>query len=298
MNGWRIAIFLVGLLFATPFILLNYWGFQVSVWSHQVGQSAVADAPQNSAGIATLSFGDTAVAVQPASGDAKASAVDVPPMPRSPIAWLQDRGELRRMFSYTEFSAARMVTVDVQVPFQAVLKAGERAPDPLFRPLYVEARAPAIAQSYCAELLATLASACRVHQTSSTYRSRDDVYAVNLGLSYLPAYELGEPAFSAGADMITAQVDLTEGDGGSRAPGFDADQRRDHMGRAKEICGQIRAAYGSCVISRLSLSADAPRGDRATPMRVRASFKTYALETEEETRKFQEFVSGLVVQNL
>lgn len=284
MIGWRLGILIVGLIFALPFLLLNNWAMQTSKWA--VEMSAAAES-QSAGEIKTLKLGEVAESSQTR-----------PSLPRSPIAWLQDRGDLRRAFSGEELTASRSVSLSFHLPFAAFLREGEAPPEQMLRPLYAKARAPQMASQYCEELLLTLASSCKVYETRTSQSSRDPRIKLSLRLVYTPSYPLGAPTYTAGANLISTRVDLLPETEASALPVYDATQRQFQLMRAQAICEQIRAEFGSCIVSGVNLDEVADRNGGTPRMRVRATFHTYALDTTEETQRLEDMAKGLAAQKI
>ena len=236
MMKWRIGIFVVGLILFSPIIALNVWGLRMSAWT-----SEVMDA--NEQAIAAIKNGDREAAT--------VTAINIPEPPKSPIGWLQERRQMRRIAA-EGFNDERQVSISFRVPFEELLDEGEFAPDIALRPLIAEARAPGLAMRYCPEVVNTLATGCAVHRTRARYREEEQDVAIEADLAYLPAYDIGEQP--SGAEVIDAFVTLdTEADPEPR-PKFQSAARRFYMIKAMRLCDQVRAKLGNCVIRSLNLS--------------------------------------------
>ena len=232
MIKWRIAIILVGLLLFSPIIYLNYWGIQMSAWSSKATQQAEAVAEAREKG-------------EPLP------EVSLPAMPQSPLGWLQERREMRRMES-DGFNGERVVQVSYRVPFKAFLAPGEEPPEPVFRQVYATARAPQLSMIYCPEILATLATGCAVHRTEAKYLAEGDEIDVKVTLAYLPDYQIGERP--RGAKPLTVSVNLIADVDPQPKPTFQSAARRFYLTKVERLCAEIRKEYGTCVVSSLTLS--------------------------------------------
>ena len=234
MIKWRIGIFVVGLILFSPIIALNVWGLRMSAWT-----SEVMDANQK------------AIEAVKAGEPREATKINIPELPQSPIGWLQERRQMRRIAA-DGFNDERQVSISFRVPFEELLDEGESAPDIALRSLVAEARAPGLAMRYCPEVVDTLATGCAVNRTRAHYRDDEQEVSIEADLAYLPAYEIGEQP--SGAEVVDAFVTLvTEADPEPR-PKFQSAARRFYMIKAMRLCDQVRAKLGNCVIQSLKLS--------------------------------------------
>lgn len=267
MTGWRIAQALIMLLFASPFIYMYWWGFQMTAWTAQVqGEN------------------DAAILNGTEMGE-------VAEMPSSPFWWITRGIERQRTTSQAFLNDDRIVIVSEYLGIEDVLKPGEPAPDPAFDELYVTARAPSYMIARCAEVLETLGSQCGLIKTKIA--SKDDgEFRVTARLAYIPNYDIG-PTELLGAEFVPTGL------GGERMRGVElpvqsADNRVAALNRSLRGCDALRESYQSCVVGfvrfdhvRLTGSEieNAPAGTNPDRMRVSTQLEVFMLETRATRRE-------------
>ena len=222
MNGWRVAQFLIVLLFAAPFIYINWWGVKMSAWTAQV-QSA------NELSVS----GDTPM-------------IAMPEIPDMPFSWLRRGIDRQRTTSQTFLNGDRVVIVSEYLGIEDVLKPGETAPDPAFDELYVTARAPAYMIERCDEVLDTLATRCGLIKTKVETQKNGE-FRVTARLAYIPAYEIG-PTDELGAEFVHTRLE-GERAYGVNLPAQTADNRIAALDRSRRGCDALRETYKSCVVA-------------------------------------------------
>jgi len=262
MIKWRLGAALVGLIIFSPIIVLNIWGVRMSLWVNEVTE-----------------FNDNSRA-----GTAKTQ--QAPPMPSSPMDWFRNRAELKNSFSLDELNKARIVTVSVSVTIDDVLADGETAPEQVYEPLYVEARAPAYLMQFCRDVLATIGSECVVSNTR-TNPAKDGTFTMSGDLRYLPSYDLGQPEKQDGAKLLYVGVELA-GRSTKDLPVNGAVARRGYLNNSASICAALTAEYGNCVVSSVNLMIfelgdfdlrSLPEGTQPERLDARVRFSVFAPNT-------------------
>ena len=80
--------------------------------------------------------------------------------PAAPIRWLNDRAELREVYSPDEITRGRSVLTRIDLPFEDMLAPGEEMPPRELKDLYATMRAPSYLAPLCDEILGLLATSC------------------------------------------------------------------------------------------------------------------------------------------
>ena len=276
MTGLRVIMIVLGLLIAAPFIALNIWGLQMTQWVNEV-------TAQNEAMV---------------NGDS--DEVVMPPMPTTPLSWIRDRAEVRDTFSTDAITARRFVSVAEIVTFDDLLAPGENVPDQELHKLYATARAPARLFTYCAEILATVGTACDVIHTDVRL-NRAGKYELSGRLGFVPRADFGDPSNVANGEIVNARVSLPYE--GNIAPANDAETRQAILQEAQAICDTLRAELGNCVLSRVALDVSElwitdlealPAGTNPQRIEASAEFAVYADKTVLNRRGFQEMLDKMV----
>ncbi|GFE63673.1 hypothetical protein [Litoreibacter roseus] len=277
MIKWKLAVFAVGLLLASPLLLLNVWGIKTSMW-------AIDATRANEAALA---------------GEAPKP---VGKMPVSPFQWIRDNARVRAEFDQTAVNWRRSVYVSDSVAVEDLLTPGEASPDPAFAPLYAEARAARHLIGHCEDVLAKLGTKCAVSEASAN-AARDGSYTISARLSYAPSYDLGTPEKMPGGGLVTASTRLGENVSDDELPLNSAEARRGFMDQALAICESIRTRHGTCIINSISITrvvkrqrrADVEAGLPPPPVRLRATaqFTIYAKENRETQKAFREELTAL-----
>lgn len=254
----------VGLILLTPLIVLNFWGARMSLWVNE-----------------EIQFNE----------DLRAGTVqseDAPVAPTSPMEWFRDRSTLKNTFSPDALNEDRIVSISVIVEIEELLAPGEIRPEDVFLPLYAEARAPRYLMQFCQDVLVTLGSGCAV-QTSKTSINRDGLIEISGSLAYVPGYEMGKPQKQEGAKLISTGLSMASRSD-AELPENDSVSRQAYLGKAEEICADLRILYGSCVVTRVGLNAVMLRDnqlqklpDGTAPERLGAwiEISVYAVDTDE-----------------
>ncbi len=271
MNGWRIAQILICLVFAAPFIYLNYWGFQVSAWTADVQA-------QNEAAL---------------RGDGHVG--EISPIPESPFSFITKRIDRQKSASQTALNNNRVVAFEERLTVLPFLREGEEPPKEAFEDLYVTARAPLYFANRCEELLGTMATRCGVIRTE-TRRLKDGTFQVRGRLAYAPNYTVGSTDL-LGGEFINTTVNAFPGARGAALPPATPQTRIAAFSTAMGLCDSLRDLYGSCVIEsvrfrhvRLSEREIAESPLETDPERLDIHFRVavYALETREEITLLEE----------
>ncbi|MEM6589129.1 MAG: hypothetical protein AAF641_11830 [Pseudomonadota bacterium] len=166
----------------------------------------------------------------------------------APMAYLRDRSEKQSLFG-AQYSKKRYVSYVTSTHLDKILQDGEARPDPLYYDAYAEARAAMTLSPNCQELLATIARDCQVFSSEGNYQEDtgpDAVVNLAAKLSYIPRYEMGDPAtiangrFRNGALQFNVKSTLNP-----------QRSRLVVLGRAMELCEELRKTFGTCVIETI-----------------------------------------------
>jgi len=222
MRRSRLSFFVFLLILALPVIALNFGGAKITGWlAERTAQFAPAPPPPSAA--------ETA--------------------PQDPFQWLNDRPALRQVFIPDELTQDRFVTVTKIVSTADLLDSTEQMPPDALLELYAAARAPAQLAPYCAEIIATIGTSCDVAHTQSR-QDRMGNWVLDGRLAYLPAATLGDPSVVENGQVFSAKVPLPYA--GDLRPANDAPSRRAILIQAQEVCDQLRARLGNCVLTGLT----------------------------------------------
>jgi len=277
MIKWRLGAALVSLIIFSPIIVLNVWGVRMSFWANEVTE-----------------FNDNA-----RTGGAK--TMQAPPMPTSPMDWFRNRAELKSTFSPDGLNKTRTVTVYASVTIDDLLAAGETAPEQVYEPLYIEARAPAYLMQFCQDVLATIGTECVVNNTN-TNQAKDGTFSMSGDLRYLPSYDLGQPEKQDGAKLLSVGAEL-DGQSTEDLPVNGAVARQDYLNRSASICAALTAEYGNCVVSNIKLMtyelgdralSSLPEGTEPERLDARVRFSVYAPDTPDTFDALRARVEELV----
>ncbi|WP_108815470.1 hypothetical protein [Loktanella sp. Alg231-35] len=276
MTGLRVIMFVVGLLIATPFIALNVWGLQMTLWVDEV-------TAQNEAVL-----------------NGNAEDVIIPPMPETPPSWIRGRAEVRDTFSTEAINARRLINIEEIVAFEDLLTTDEDMPDEELHALYATARAPARLMAYCTDVLATVGTTCDIVY-SSVRLNRTGKYELTGRLGFVPRAEFGDPSAVQNGEIVTARVPLPyEGNVG---PANDATTRQAILLQAQALCDTLRAQLGNCVLANVTLDVRElwitdlealPAGTNPQRLEATVGFAVYADETALNRRSFQDMLDQMV----
>jgi len=185
----------------------------------------------------------------------------------APVQWLRDRKDMHRLYSADTLTDGRRVALELQMPLTDILAPGEAVPNDALHELYAKARAPAILISYCPEILGPLGTRCDVLNTEGQL-ARDGQIRIKGSLSYLPSYEVGDLSAVENGEVLTGTITVI--DRKDKLP-FGPDSRADAIDEALRFCDLVRATFGNCLISRLTLSQKSTRSRDDPTLMLNAS---------------------------
>ncbi|MDX8351570.1 hypothetical protein [Cognatiyoonia sp. IB215182] len=258
MMGLRILAFSIGLVVILSMVALNLQGTQTSLL---VGNEVAPD---------DAMLSDAAEA--PATSRISTNGAAI----------MRRQLELHALFTHEETNAQRVVTVSEIIEPTDLLDPGEPAPDPVFLPLYAEARAPARLIRYCADVLAALGTQCDILHSSAEL-NREGKLVLTGRLGFRPDAELGDPSLVTDGRLIAASIALPHT--GDLHPPNDPAARIAAMQQAQAFCDMLRAEYGNCVLTRTDLAIEElwitdlevlPAGTNPQRLIASATFRVYA----------------------
>jgi len=221
-------------------------------------------------------------------------------MPRNPLRFFHDRGELRDTFAIDALTGQRSIVVTEWIEPADLLAAGEPLPDPTHLALYAHARAPQRMARYCAEVIAAFGTACDVMRTEAQFPATGPT-TISAHLAYIPAGNMGDPDLVKNGAFFSVPARLFDMRDHEKPP-FDSDSRIAAMQKAQDICDSLRESYGNCVVSRLDLRPveiwhiDLERLPPGTdPIRLDATaiIKIYADKTQTANDELRQIVQSL-----
>lgn len=276
MRRSRTSFVLFLLILALPVIALNFGGPKVTDWLAERTARFVPQTPVTT---------------------------EVEPAPQDPFQWLNDRPALRDVFIPDELTQARLVTVKKIVSAEELLESGEDMPSEALLELYAAARAPAQLMSYCTEIIATIGQSCDVVHTQSR-RDRMGNWVLDGQLAYLPAAPLGDPSTVENGQLLSTRALLPYS--GDLAPANEAASREAMLIQAQEVCDQLRARLGNCVLSGVTFDLNElwitdlevlPADTNPERVEATAEFSVYADQTALDETGFAELVATLINSN-
>lgn len=229
-----------------------------------------------------------------------------------PMKWMDDRKMVQAAFSPDSFTSGRNVSFTLVVPFADMLGPDEEMPADALKELYATLRAPGYLIGYCDEILSALGSACTVsgfdadvrHEPRLGDRMSGDVFpeaglATLTGtLSYIPAYDMGNPALVQNGQVVGVKTRLNDG----QAVEDTSTARAQLFVEARELCDRLKAEFGTCVIRSITLEPVRHlRGAADTltaQIRGTASFSLMADETKHRRKGVQEALDTIVADRL
>lgn len=119
-------------------------------------QTAAAEAPAADAPASAAPQTGLVGAIEPVSAPAQNWLI-------TPGGGLVDRDTVRAWLRQDRLVEVRHVDIGFSAPLSALLAPGESLPAPVYRPVFADIRAKALAEGLCAPVVATIASACAVH---------------------------------------------------------------------------------------------------------------------------------------
>lgn len=273
MKTARILAIAVTLVVAVPLLVLNVWGARMSLWAVEQTRQFDTDTP---------------------------NMTDPAPMPRNPLRFFHDRGELRDTFATDALTDQRSIVITEWIESADLLTAGEPLPDPTHLALYAQARAPQRMIRYCTEVIAAFGTACDVMRTEAQFPTTGPT-AISAHLTYIPAGILGDPDLVNNGEFFIAPARLYEMRDHEKPP-FNSESRIAAMQKAQDICDRLRETYGNCIVSRLDLRpveiwrTDLERLPPGTdPIRLDATaiIKIYADKTQTANDDLRQIVQSL-----
>lgn len=276
MTGIRILIAIVGLIVAAPFIALNVWGINMSLWVNEV--TAQNEAVLN---------GETDVPV-------------VREMPSNPLAWLRNRADVRDMFDTDTLTDSRYVAISEIVTLEDLLAADETPPAEARIPLYAAARAPARLIRYCEDIIQSIGLSCDLHYSEARENRQGKIELRGL-LRFIPASPLGDPSAIENGTLIRTEAQLPYE--GNLLPPNDAATRRAAMTQAQDICDQVRTRFGNCVLANVTIDVKElwitdlealPAGTNPQRIDTLATFVVFAAQDQMNANDLRDIVRSLV----
>ncbi len=229
----RTIMLILRLLFALPFIILMIWGVRVTVWEENFRQAGNSE---------------------------NGELASLQPIPKNPFDFLTSYGETRRLLDTEALNRSRVISVRDEFPFEAILTDGEEIPDASLQLLYANARGASIGAQYCTEVLETIATKCALNRFTASIkepRREGDTLSISydFDLAYIPEHEITSGEISRlSTNDLSFRFDPIE----SKEVQFSVFYRKEtvilSLNMAEELCGVLREAYGSCVISRGNLN--------------------------------------------
>ena len=192
----------------------------------------------------------------------------------------------------TAFNAARQVRVTAQIAVSDLLADGEEVPPDAAEETYLLLRAAPHLMAYCRDTVAEIAQKCRISSLSVGRKVTDGVYSVTASFDYIPNYTIGNIERIRQGDFLSYSV-VKEEDGQSfQTP----DERRAFLLELKNICTQLRAEFGNCLISRAIFRQMPPIEliGRSRPDEAVGVVEVYGLDNPFAQKKFEERVEELL----
>ncbi len=276
MTVMRILIVIVGLVIAAPFIALNVWGINMSLWVNET------------------------VARNAAFLNGETNLPEVRDPPSSPLDFLRDRADIRDMFATDSLTTSRYVSISEIVTLQELLAADETEPREDYTLLYAAARAPARLIRYCEDIVQSIGLACDLH-SSGARENRQGKIELRGQLNFVPVAPLGDLSEVQNGKLVRFAARLPyEGD---LLPPNDSATRRTAMTQAQDICDQVRARFGNCVLGNVYIDAKElwitdlealPAGTNPQRIDTLATFVVFAEPSQTDAGDLRDFVQSIM----
>jgi hypothetical protein len=192
---------------------------------------------------------------------------------RSTANWWKHHAKMNDIFNTNVLNKSRAVSVEMVMPFEDLLTAGEAIPEDAFKPVFVTARTPAHLITLCPELLSTIAKKCDVAKFDARI-AKDGQARLSGSLQFVPADHPGGLPASENAEFINIPATLEM----QQDIPFTADTRENALRVAGLLCRALRNGVGNCVVSRVTLEPLTRRSgnDIVTTLNAKAVFTVFA----------------------
>lgn len=244
------------------------WYVPAMMWGFQITNASMSDSPEAAEDMADLIGGP------------------------APVKWFGDRNEFRRYYSADALSERRRVAVEVTMQMEDLLAPGEALPDPALHELYARSRAASFLIQRCPEILGEFATTCDVGNNQGSIL-RDGRVSIKGSLLYLPNYEIGDLSTVENGHILTSGLGIVDRrDNLADTP----ENRAEAVRQALLVCDLVKAKFGNCLISNLTLSQRRPRprdDDQTIRMTASATVAVFADKTLYRRESFREEINRI-----
>ena len=237
MNGWRLAVFLIG---AIPFALSMGFGL-----------------------VMTMGMNET-IAIVDGKEDVDTPGLNIIGSVLGKITELRENAHADRVFNTTELTQRRAISYSRSITIEDVLAEGEAMPDPSLHDLYVTARAARALTVECPAILATLATSCKPAEVRVDKRD-NGMFDISGMLAFTPSTPPGTP--TAEGELVytvhRTSLDFGDANGIETTEGGISAARSEYYTRAEQACEAVRKTMGMCLIEEMKFKV---RKDRRSEM--------------------------------
>lgn len=172
--------------------------------------------------------------------------------------------------NFDDFEQTRTVSLNMHMRLTDIRRGDQNAFDANDVEAYLASRLPVLARAECDLIVKAFASKCAVNKVSA--RPTEDLYQVNMRLTFVQREPFGEVAKAPELNYVEIPLNLNDGDDKSIMTDSWVSQRTRYYDAVAKGCAKIRAQNKNCAIMTLTIASTPQRGSSAIKVNAGARY--------------------------
>ncbi|MBT1154263.1 hypothetical protein J1C56_01515 [Aminobacter anthyllidis] len=172
--------------------------------------------------------------------------------------------------NFDDFEQTRTVSLNMHLRLPDIRRGDQTSFDANDVEGYLASRLPVLARAECDMIVKAFASKCAVNKVSA--RPSDDVYQVNMRLTFVQREPFGEVAKAQELNYVEIPLNLNDGDDKSIMIDSWVSQRTEYYDAVAKGCAKIRAQNKNCAVMTVTIASTPQRGSSAIEVNAGARY--------------------------
>lgn len=172
--------------------------------------------------------------------------------------------------NFDDFEQTRSVSLNMHLKLPDIRRGDQSSFDANDVEAYLASRLPVLARAECDMIVKAFASKCAVNKVSA--RPTDDVYQVNMRLTFVQREPFGEVAKAEQLNYVEIPLNLNDGDDKSIMTDSWVSQRTKYYDAVAKGCTKIRAQNKNCAVMSVAIASTPTRGSSAIKVSAGARY--------------------------